>query len=61
MTDGLGDGLVTVESTRLDGVDHRTVRGTHLSMIRNITEASDRVPPAVPLVIESLGRVFSGH
>ncbi len=39
MTNGLGDGLVTVESTRLEGVEHRTVRGTHLSMIRNIPVA----------------------
>ena len=36
LTHGLGDGLVTVESSRLEGVPHRTVDGTHLSMIRNI-------------------------
>ncbi len=54
MTRGLGDGLVTVESTRLAGVPHRTVDGTHLSMIRNITSGSSRVPPAVPIIIEQL-------
>jgi pimeloyl-ACP methyl ester carboxylesterase len=54
MSHGLGDGLVTVESTRLDGVDHRTVDGTHLSMIRNITRGSDRIPPAVPIIIDRL-------
>ena len=54
MTHGLGDGLVTVESTRLEGVPHRTVDGTHLSMIRNITSDSGRIPPAVPIIIEQL-------
>jgi hypothetical protein len=56
LTQGLGDGLVTVESTRLEGVPHRTVDGTHLSMIRNITSDSRRVPPAVPLIIDQLKR-----
>ena len=56
VTDGLGDGLVTVESTRLEGVDQVTVPGTHLSMIRNILAGSDRVPPAVPVIVEKLTR-----
>jgi pimeloyl-ACP methyl ester carboxylesterase len=56
MTHGLGDGLVTVESTRLEGVPHRTVEGTHLSMIRNITRGSRRMPPAVPIIVERLKR-----
>jgi hypothetical protein len=54
MSHGLGDGLVTVESTRLEGVAHRTVDGTHLSMIRNITKGSRRIPPAVPIIVEQL-------
>jgi pimeloyl-ACP methyl ester carboxylesterase len=54
MSDGLGDGLVTVESTRLEGVEHITVPGTHLSMIRNISEDSSRMPPAVPIIIDYL-------
>jgi hypothetical protein len=54
MTHGLGDGLVTVESTRLKGVSHRTVEGTHLSMIRNVTKSSHRIPPAVPIVVDRL-------
>ena len=66
MTNGVGDGLVTVASTRLAGVDHRVVRGTHLSMIRNLTADDPRVPPAVPIVVEaleqiSLGSVESAH
>lgn len=54
MSNGLGDGLVTVESTRLKGIEHRMVHGTHLSMIRNISADSSRMPPAVPLIIEYL-------
>lgn len=60
MSDGLGDGLVTVESTRLDGIDHQTVRGTHLSMIRNISAESRRIPPAVPLIVKYVGQISSG-
>jgi hypothetical protein len=51
---GLGDGLVTVESSRLEGVPHQTVDGTHLSMIRNITSSSRRIPPAVPIIVDHL-------
>jgi hypothetical protein len=47
---------VTVESARLEGVPHRTVDGTHLSMIRNITSDSRRIPPAVPIIIDQLKR-----
>lgn len=54
MSYGLGDGLVTVQSTLLPGVEHLKVNGTHLSMIRNITTASERVPPAVPIIVEKL-------
>ncbi len=59
MSNGLGDGLVTVESTRLDGIDHRTVPGTHLSMIRNISKDSSRMPPAVPIIVECLDQMRS--
>ncbi len=54
MSHGLGDGLVTVESARLDNVPFLTVPGTHLSMIRNIAMDSDRVPPAVPIIVKQL-------
>ena len=56
LTHGLGDGLVTVESTRLEGIPHRTVDGTHLSMIRNITRDNPRIPPAVPIIVDLLKR-----
>ena len=54
MTHELGDGLVTVDSTRLAGVEHITVDGNHLTIIRNPTESSDRIPPAVPIIIDRL-------
>jgi pimeloyl-ACP methyl ester carboxylesterase len=56
MTHGLGDGLVTVDSTRLEGVPHLTVQGTHMSMIRNLTTDSPRIPPAVPIIVDRLKR-----
>lgn len=57
---GLGDGVVTVESTRIDGVeDHIIVEGNHLSMIRNFTAGSSRVPPAVPIILQRLGKTAS--
>jgi pimeloyl-ACP methyl ester carboxylesterase len=54
VSDGLGDGLVTVESTRLEGIDHLIVPGTHLSMIRNILVDSDRIPPSIPVILQHL-------
>jgi hypothetical protein len=45
---------VTVESTHLEGVPHRTVVGTHLSMIRNMTTHSQRIPPPVPIIVNQL-------
>ncbi len=54
MSNGLGDGLVTLESARLAHVPFITVPGTHLSMIRNLTVDSERVPPAVPLIVRLL-------
>ena len=54
MTHGLGDGLVTVESARLEGVPLRIVSGTHLSMIRNVTAGNPHIPPAVPVIMDLL-------
>lgn len=59
MTDGLGDGLVSVESTRLPGIAHMTVKGTHLSMIRNLTPDSERIPPALPIIIRYLNETVT--
>jgi pimeloyl-ACP methyl ester carboxylesterase len=54
MGNTLGDGLVSVDSARLDGVPLTTVRGTHLTMIRNLSASSSRIPPAVPLILKLL-------
>jgi pimeloyl-ACP methyl ester carboxylesterase len=54
MAQGVGDGLVSVDSARLDGVPLCMVQGTHLSIIRNMSVDSERIPPAVPIVIEHL-------
>ena len=50
----VGDGLVSVRSAQLSGVPLRIVQGTHLTMIRNITSGSQRIPPAIPIIIEQL-------
>ncbi len=54
LTRGVGDGLVSVESSRLEGIEHLTVDGTHMSMIRTLTSGSERVPPAVPIIVDRL-------
>lgn len=59
LTNNLGDGLVTVDSTRLDGALHRTVKGNHATIIRNLAQDSERVPPAVPIIADFLEQVFS--
>ncbi len=54
---GLGDGLVTIESTRLAGVDDFVVvEGNHISMIANLSRSSDRTPPAIELILDRLER-----
>ena len=56
-TDGISDGLVSAESSRLDGVeDHVVVDGNHLTVIRNLIPTSERMPPAVPHILDRLGR-----
>ena len=54
MSEQIGDGLVSVDSAHLPGVPFKIVKGTHLSMIRNITSSSERIPPAIPIIIEQL-------
>ena len=51
---GLGDGLVSIKSAELEGVDDVViVPANHLSMIVNVF-ASDATPPAIPYVLERL-------
>jgi pimeloyl-ACP methyl ester carboxylesterase len=53
---GVGDGVVSIDATRLDGVtDHVVVKGNHLTAIRSLFSNS-RIPPAVPIVLERLSR-----
>ena len=54
MRNGVGDGLVTVESAQLKGVRFSIVEANHLSMIRNVTASSTRNPPAIPLIMDFL-------
>lgn len=51
---GRGDGLVPVDSAKLNGVPLTLVKGTHLTMIRNLSASSKRVPPAVPIIVKML-------
>ena len=60
MTRGLGDGLVSVESARIQGVPLVLVSGTHLSIIRNIMTNDERIPPAVPIIVNYLGHRNDG-
>jgi pimeloyl-ACP methyl ester carboxylesterase len=53
----VGDGLVTVESARLKDAKFLRVEGNHLSIIRNLLESSDRVPPAIPVILKELTSV----
>ena len=50
----VGDGLVPVDAVRLEGVPLLTVSGNHLTMIRNISAEMERVPPAIPLILDQL-------
>ena len=54
LAETLGDGLVSLESARLHGVPLKRVSGNHLSIIRNLSQSSTRVPPAVPIILQLL-------
>ena len=59
LAEGIGDGAVSLASTRLEGVsDHVTVRGNHITMVRNVTRGNTRIPPAVPIVLKRLNTVW---
>ncbi|MEJ2247027.1 MAG: acetyltransferase, partial [Acidobacteriota bacterium] len=54
MANGLGDGIVSVNSAKLHGFPLQIVDGDHLSIIRNRWEDNERIPPAIPIVMEYL-------
>lgn len=58
LVDGVGDGCVSIESTRLEGVtDHVVVEANHLGMIRPFGSVEPAtLPPAIPIILERLGR-----
>jgi len=54
MVNGLGDGVVSINSARLEGVtDVVTAEANHMGLIVNIFP-SDRTPPAIPVVLDRL-------
>jgi pimeloyl-ACP methyl ester carboxylesterase len=56
---GVGDGAVALASTRLEGVDdHVTVEADHLSIVHNYLPGMTRTPPAIPLVVQRVARVW---
>ena len=55
--ESIGDGCVSVESSKLPGVeDYTLVTGTHLSIVRNVTVSSTRTPPAMPIILDRLAK-----
>lgn len=59
MVDGLGDGIVSISSARLEGVTDVVIAETdHLGLIVNVFP-SDRTPPAIPIVLDRLAGVLS--
>ena len=54
MVSGLGDGIVSTQSARLEGVDDFvTVGADHMRLIVNVFPSND-VPPAIPIVLQRL-------
>ena len=54
LAERIGDGLVSLPSARLQDVPLTRVSGNHLSIIRNLSESSQRVPPALPVIFALL-------
>ena len=54
LVERIGDGLVSLPSARLPDVPLTRVSGNHLSIIRNLSESSQRVPPALPVIFSLL-------
>lgn len=56
ITDLVGDGVVPLESTPLEGAsEYMVVTANHRSMLRTVPLVStDAVPPAIPLILEAL-------
>ncbi|MCI0676667.1 MAG: alpha/beta fold hydrolase, partial [Phycisphaerales bacterium] len=56
LVDGLGDGLVTIDSARLDGVEDFTlVTANHMGMLFRLMPSRQR-PPAIPIILDRLSK-----
>jgi pimeloyl-ACP methyl ester carboxylesterase len=56
----LGDGCVTVQSAKLEGInDFQVVPGNHLSIVVNVADTTrdERMPPAIPIILDRLAQV----
>jgi pimeloyl-ACP methyl ester carboxylesterase len=62
VADGMGDGVVSLASTRLPGVDDQVaVRGNHISMIRGTGKVGRESPPSVPIILARVQRTWPGR
>jgi hypothetical protein len=59
---GVGDGCVTLDSARLEGVgDFVVVEADHVRMVVNIVPSMSTTPPAIPIVLDRLGPPGGGN
>lgn len=59
VANGMGDGVVSLASTRLPGVeDHTSVRGNHISMLQGDGSPNHELPPAVPLILDRVRQTW---
>jgi len=62
VANGMGDGVVSLASSRLPGVDdHTAVRGNHISMLQGDGTPRHEVPPAVPIILDRVRQTWPGH
>ena len=54
LIDTIGDGLVTLDSTRLENVPAEIVAGNHMTIIRNVSRSSSSTPPAIPIIMKKI-------
>ena len=53
--ESLGDGVLSIESSKLEGVDDwQMVRASHIGMLLNVG-GGDEQPPAIPIILDRLG------
>src|SRR5690606_25395022 len=53
---GVGDGCVSLPSSKLAGVtDYHIVQANHISMINRVTPGKD-LPPAIPIILKTLAK-----